>query len=291
MTDRVAWAMLTPALLGLSTFVLLPFAGSLLLSLTDLSLGSPHPPRWVGALQYQRLVADPAVARALFNNLAFAAVVVPLQTTLALALACLLHKPGWRLAGLYRGLFFAPVVFPMSLVAVIWRYLYAPGAAGPVNQLLAWVTLGHWQARDFLHHPQLALPALMLLSTWQGVGLQMVILLGGLQQIPGDLYEAAALDGARAFQRFRWITLPMLRNTLVFTGLMTTILAFRVFDQVQILTHGGPAGATSTLMFELVRSAFERQQMGRACALTVIFVLIVVLLTTLQRFALNRMSR
>lgn len=291
MTNRTAWAMLAPAVLGLVGFVLLPFAASLLLSLTDLSLGSPNPPRWVGTLQYQRLLADPAVARALVNNLRFAAVIVPLQTTLALALACLLHRPGWRLAGFYRGLFFAPVVFPMSLVAVIWRYLYAPGASGPVNQALAWVTSGNWQPRDFLHHPQLALPALMLLSLWQGVGLQMVLLLGGLQQIPGDLYEAASLDGAGALQRFRWITLPMLRNILVFTVLMTTILAFRVFDQVQILTHGGPAGATSTLMFELVRSAFERLQMGRACALTVIFVLIVVLLTTLQRLALSRLSR
>ena len=105
------------------------------------------------------------------------------------------------------------------------------------------------------------------------------------------LDEAAALDGAGPLQRFRWITLPLVRNTLVFTALMTTILAFRVFDQVHILTHGGPAGATSTLMFELVRSAFERLQMGRACALTVLFVGIVVLLTSLQRLVSGRLSR
>lgn len=290
MKNGSAWAMLAPAAIGLVLFVFLPFAASLLLSLTDLSLGSPNPTRWVGALQYRRLLTDPAIARALGNNLRFALFIVPLQTGIALALACLLHKPGWRLAGFYRGLFFAPVVFPMSLVAVIWRYLYAPGVSGPVNQLLAWISLGTWQPRDFLHDPELALPSLMLLSLWQGVGLQMVILLGGLQQIPGDLYEAAALDGAGPLQRFRWITLPLVRNTLVFTGLMTTILAFRVFDQVQILTHGGPAGATSTLMFELVRSAFERLQMGRACALTVLFVGIVLLLTSLQRVISGRLS-
>ena len=287
---RTAWAMLVPAGVGLLFFVLIPFVASLLLSLTDLSLGSPYSMHLVGTLQYRRLLADPTVARALNNNLRVALVIVPLQTALALLLACLLHKPGWRLAGFYRGLFFAPVVFPMSLVAVIWRYLYAPGANGSINLGLGWLTLDHWQPRDFLHDPQLALPSLMLLSVWQGVGLQMVILLAGLQQIPPDLYEAAALDGAGPLQRFRWITLPLLRNTLVFTGLMTTILAFRVFDQVQILTHGGPAGSTSTLMFELVRSAFERFQMGRACALTVLFVAIVVLLTSVQRLALRQES-
>ncbi|MBX3171627.1 MAG: sugar ABC transporter permease [Candidatus Eremiobacteraeota bacterium] len=280
--------MVSPAVLGLLLFVLAPFALSFLISFTDLSLGSPHPMHWVGTLQYERLFHDPALARALANNLRFALVVVPLQTALALALAVLLHRPGWRLAGLYRAIFFAPVVFPMSLVAVIWRYLYAPGLQGPANRLLSWLSLGHWQARDFLHDPEWALGALMALSVWQGVGLQMVILLGGLQQIPSDLYEAAALDGAGPLQRFRRVTLPMLRNTLIFTALMTSILAFRVFDQVQILTHGGPAGATSTLMFELVRSAFERLQMGRACALTVLFVLIVLLLTGLQRLALRQ---
>ena len=276
-------ALVLPAVLGLLLFVLAPFLFSCALSFTDLSLGSPHPVSWVGTLQYQRLLRDPALAQALGNNLWFVAVVVPVQTVLALALACLVHRPGWRLAGFYRTLFFLPVVFPMSLVAVIWRFLYAPGSGGTVNRLLLWLSCGHWQPRDFLHDQGLALPSLMVLSIWQGAGLQMVILLGGLQQISPELYEAAALDGAGPWQRFYRVTLPLLRNTLLFTALMTTILAFRVFDQVQILTHGGPAGATSTLMFELVRSAFERLQMGRACALTVLFVVIVVLLTGLQR--------
>jgi len=290
MMQRPAWWMLIPAALGLLVFVVVPFVCSFGMSFTDLALGSPHPVRWVGFQQYQRLAADPSVARALTNNLIFAVVITPLQTALALFLACVLNRPGWRLGGFYRSLFFAPVVFPMSLVAVIWRYLYAPGASGAFNQVLNALSLGHWQPRDFLHDPQLALPSLMLLSIWQGVGLQMVLLLAGLQQIPADLYEAAALDGSSPLLRFRFVTLPMLRNTLIFTALMTTILAFRVFDQVQILTHGGPAGATTTLMFELVRSAFERLQMGRACALTVVFVIIVVVLTGVQRFLLRQKS-
>lgn len=279
--------MLAPALSGLVLFLLIPFVFSLLLSFTDLRLGTPYPVHFVGVLQYRRLAADPSVLRALENNLLFAALVTPLQTGFALLLAWLVNRPGWRLSGPVRAVFFLPVLFPMSLVAVIWRYIYAPGPSGALNWGLGMLSFGLWQPRDFLHDPQWAIPALALLSIWQGVGLQMVLLLGGLQQIPADLYEAAALDGAGPWLRFRWITLPMLRNSLVFTGLMTTILAFRLFDQVQILTQGGPADATTTLMYELVRSAFERQQMGRACALTVLLVLIVVGLTAIQRLALR----
>jgi multiple sugar transport system permease protein len=282
--------MVLPATLGLTVCVLLPFLCSILMSFTDLSLGSPYEIQWVGWTQYERLAADPAVARALRNNLLFAAVIVPTQTGLALALACLVDKPGWRVGGFYRGLFFAPVVLPMSLVCVIWRRLFEAGPTGPFNQLLSLVSLGQWQARDFLHDPQLALGAVILLSLWQGVGLQMVLLLAGLQQIPQALYEASALDGASPLQQFRRITLPLLRNTLIFTALMTTILAFRVFDQVQILTHGGPAGATSTLMFEIVRSAYERLQMGRACALTVVLISIVLGLSILQKSVLRQNS-
>ncbi|MBS2039673.1 sugar ABC transporter permease [bacterium] len=279
--------LLVPALLGLVLFLLIPFVLSFLISFTDLRLGTPYPIRFVGLGQYSRLAVDQGVLRALRNNLLFGLFVPPIQTGLALTLACLVNRPGWRLAVPLRALFFLPVLFPMSLVAVIWRYLYAPGPLGPFNWLLGMLTFGMWQPHDFLHEPRWALPALALLSVWQGVGLQMVLLLGGLQQVPVDLYEAAAMDGAGPWLCFRRITLPMLRNTLVFTTLMTTILAFRLFDQVQILTQGGPADCTTTLMYELFRSAFERQQMGRACALTVLLVGIVIGLAALQRLAVR----
>jgi multiple sugar transport system permease protein len=271
-----------PAMAGLTCFVAIPFLLAIALSLTNLHLASPLPVAFVGATQFVRLFEDPAFIRALLNSLLFAAVVVPLQTVLALALALLLNRPLLGRA-LFRTLFFMPVVFPLSLVSVIWILIYAPGPDGMLNGFLQFISLGHWQPRDFLHDPVLALPAIMLTSIWQGVGFQMVIVLAGLQNIPEQLYEAACLDGAGRWQRFWHITLPGLRNTLIFVMLVTTILAFRLFEQVQIMTHGGPNRATATVMFEAVQAAFSRQQVAQGAAITVVFFVVVVAVTLLQR--------
>jgi multiple sugar transport system permease protein len=271
-----------PALAGLLIFVAAPFLLAIGLSFTNLRLGSPLPLEFVGLRQFSRLFDDPVFTRALLNNLLFTVVVVPVQTMLALALALLLHQP-LKGRALFRTLFFMPVVFPLSLVAVVWILIYAPGPDGMLNSFLQLISLGHWQPRDFLHDTWLALPAIMLTSVWQGVGFQMVILLAGLQGIPEQLYEAARIDGASRWQRFWHITLPQLRNPLIFVMLVTTILAFRLFEQVQIMTHGGPRHATTTVMYEAVQAAFSRQQVARGAAVTVIFFLVVLLVTVLQR--------
>ena len=271
-----------PALAGLLIFVAIPFLLAIGLSFTNLRLGSPLPLEYVGLTQFTRLFDDPAFTRALLNNLVFTVIVVPIQTLLALGLALLLNQP---LKGrtVFRTLFFMPVVFPLSLVSVIWILIYAPGPDGMLNSFLQLITFDYWQPRDFLHDPWLALPAIMLTSIWQGVGFQMVILLAGLQSISEELYEAARIDGAGRWQRFWHITLPQLRNTLIFVMLMTTILAFRLFEQVQIMTHGGPRHATTTVMYEAVQAAFTRQQVAKGAAVTVIFFLVVLLVTVLQR--------
>ena len=123
----------------------------------------------------------------------------------------------------------------------------------------------------------------MLYSIWKYFGFSMVILLAGLQQIPRELYEAAALDGAGGWARFRYVTLPQLRNPLIFVVMITTILSFRLFDQVQIMTRGGPNGATTTVMYEAVQAVFTRQQVARASAMTVVFFLMVLAVTWVQR--------
>jgi multiple sugar transport system permease protein len=271
-----------PAFLGLALFVALPFGLALFLSLTNAKLGSPLPTRFVGFEQYRRLFADEAFLHALRNNAVFTLAVVPVQTCLALALALLLHQ---RLKGLalFRTLFFLPVVFPLSLVAVVWVLMFAPGPDGTINALLSTLTFGAWTPRDFLHDPALALPAIMLTSIWQGAGFQMVILLAGLQAIPGDLYEAAAIDGAGRWRRFLHVTLPQLRPVLLFVALVTTILCFRLFDQVQVMTRGGPNDATTTVLYEAVQASFQRQQVARASAMTVVLFLVVLAAALLQR--------
>ena len=274
--------MVAPALLGLVVFIAVPFLLSLALSFTNLRLGSPLPTEFVGIEQYRRLVAEPSFTHALLNNALFALSVVPLQTGLALALAVVLDTR-FRGRTILRILFFMPVVFPMALVAVVWELLYAPGPAGMVNAFLGALSGGHLPPQDFLHDPGLALGAVIVVSIWQGLGFQMVVLLAGLQSIPDPLYEAAAIDGAGRFSQFLHVTLPGLRNPLIFTALITSILAFRVFDQVQIMTQGGPNDTTTTVMFEAVRAAFSRQQVGLASAMTVVFFIVVLVITVAQR--------
>ncbi|MEM9215581.1 MAG: sugar ABC transporter permease [Cyanobacteria bacterium P01_F01_bin.150] len=284
-----ALGMAAPGLLGLGLFVALPFALAVLLSFTNLRLGSPLPLEWIGLEQYRRILSDPTFFRALINNGVFALVIVPLQTALALGLALLLNRPLKGMA-VFRTLFFMPVVFPMSLVSVVWMLMYAPSANGLINSLLSFITFGLWTPQDFLNDPVLALPAIILLSLWQGMGFQMVIILAGLQAIPTVLYEAAAIDGSNAWNRFRYVTLPQLRNTLIFVMLVTSILAFRLFDQVEIMTQGGPNDATTTVMYEAVTVAFEQQKIAKGSAMTVVFFLIVLAIALLQRLFLKEES-
>jgi multiple sugar transport system permease protein len=273
-----------PALAGLAVFVAAPFVFALVLSFTDARLGSPLPVAWVGIEQYVRVFASAEFRHALLNNLWFAAVVVPVQTSLALAAAVMLDR-GLRGRSLFRIAFFLPVVFPMALIAVVWELLLAPGPTGAVNAFLEAVTLGAWEPRDFLRDPALAMPAIMALSIWQGMGFQMVVLLAGLQAIPDRLYEAARLDGAGSWRRFLHVTLPGLRNPLVLVAVVTAILAFRLFDQIRILTGGGPGDATTTVMYEAVVAGFDRQQIALSAAMSVVFFIIVLTITGLGRAA------
>lgn len=278
--------MATPAMLGLVFFVATPFALAVIFSFTNLHLGSPLPVQWVGTLQYERLIRDPGFLRALSNNIVFALLVVPMQTGLALVIALLLHQ---RLRGLvfFRTLFFLPVVFPLSLIAIVWMMLLAPGESGSFNGFLQFITLDHWQAKDFLRDPGWALAAIVFTSVWQGLGFQMIILLAALQAIDEQLYEAAHMDGAGAIQRFWYITLPQLRNALIFVVLATAILAFRLFDQVQIMTQGGPQQATTTVMYEAVRAAFSRQQIAKGAAMSVLLFTIVLTITLISKRAMR----
>lgn len=276
--------MVAPAVVGLALFVAAPFLLAVALSFTDLRLGSPLPVGWVGLEQYREILSDPTFRQAFVNNLYFTAVVVPLQTSMALGAALLLDL-GLRGTWLARLAFLLPVVFPMALIAVVWEMLYAPGPDGALNALLSAATFGAWASRDFLRDPTLAMPAIIALSIWQGMGLQMLILSAGLGAIPDQLYEAAVLDGAGPLGRFIHITLPGLRNPLIFVIVITGILSFRLFDQIQILTRGGPQDRTTTVMYEAVTAAFERRQVALSAAMTVVFFLVVLAITLAGRSA------
>jgi multiple sugar transport system permease protein len=274
----VAWLMSVPALAGLLLFLLVPFVIAFVMSFTNYSFNSPLPTRWIGVENYERLFTNSVFLHALGNNLLFAAAVVPVQTALALALALLVNRPLKRMV-FFRTVFFLPVIYPMALVAVVWELIFAPGATGLMNHFLHWASFGAWNtATDFLHNSKFAMPAIIVMSIWQGVGYQMVILLAGLQTIPSSLYEAAAIDRAGPWRQFWHVTLPQLRNTLLFVVMITTILAFRLFDQIWILTQGGPNHATTTLMYESFVASRERNQVSLGAAMAVIFFVIMMVI-------------
>lgn len=287
--------MATPALLGLIAFVAVPFIVAIGLSFFNVQLDSVHPARFFGLTQYQRLFTDPIVSgpffRALLNNLTFAVVVVPVQTGLALFLAVLLNR---KLRGMavFRTFFFMPVVFPMALVAVIWRLILDRGDQGLLNSVIHFISGGFLGAHDWLGSSATALASVILLSIWQGAGFQMVIILAALQEIPQERYEAAQLDRANAWGQFRHVTVPGIRNTLIFVVLLTTILSFRIYDQVYILikTAGANADATRTVLFQATQTVFDENNLGQAAAITVVFFIIVVALTLVQRRILRQRS-
>ncbi len=280
--STAAIGMALPALIGLGLFVVLPFLLAIGLSFTNARLGSPLGIQFVGLREYVYVLSDATFWRALGNNCLFAALIVPGQTALALGLALLLNQP-LRGMVVFRTLFFMPVIFPIALVSVVWILIFAPGPEGMLNGFLGWLSGGAWQPRDFLNDPTWALPAVVLTSIWQGAGFQMVVLLAGLQSIDPALHEAAAMDGAGRFRRFLHVTLPGLRNPLIFVTIVTTILSFRIFDQVRIMTNGGPKGATTTVVYEIVQAAFDRAQLSRGAAMAVLFFVLVLGLTLIQR--------
>jgi ABC-type sugar transport system permease subunit len=286
---RPAFWFLLPALALLGVFVVWPMLRSLWWSLHDVDLLASSRQRWVGLGQYSDLLSDARFRRAFANTALFAVLVVPLQTLLALLCALWVNRPdpAWRWL---RMAFFLPTVMAMPVLAILWTMLYQPvtgGEMGPINATL--VALG-LRARDWLHEPALALPALAAMSIWQGVGLQMMVFLAALQALPQDVLEAATLDGAGPPQRTLHITLPALRNTIIFVLSVTTIFAFRLFVQPYLMTRGGPAGSTRSVIQALYEMTFVSQDLGRASAGAVLFLLVVAGVTLLGR-ALAREER
>jgi multiple sugar transport system permease protein len=223
---------------------------------------------------------DEAFLRGLLNNFYFAAVVVPLQTGLALFLAILVNQ---KLKGknIFRTIYFSPVVTTMVVVAIVWTFLYNP--SGLINSVIQSISFGNLGPYRWLQNTGLVFPAIMVLSIWQGAGFQMVIFLAGLQDIPEYLYEAAEVDGANIIQQFFNITLPQLRNTTIFVVVSTTILAFKLFTQVEVMTQGGPQNASMTTVVHLVHQGWGNLRVGYASAISIVFFLIVLGVSILQR--------
>ena len=277
---RIIALFVGPSLLGLVLFTLGPLLASLGISLTSWDLLTP--PQYIGLANYSELLGSTEIHDALLHTLLFIVIYLPAVLVLGLLLAVLLNRP---LGGLqfYRTAFFMPVVSSWVAVSLMWKWILNP-AFGLVNYILGLVHLpqpGWWA------DPHWALPAVIIASIWKDIGFVMVLLLAGLQGIGRQYYEAARIDGAGAWRCFLHITIPLLSPTIFFVVVISLINSFQVFDQVWVMTGGGPGGASSVLVEQIVQNAFTYSRMGYASALSWLLFAIIFVITAIQ-FAIQK---
>ena len=277
--ERIEWSaylFVLPFVLLTFLFVVLPALSGIFVSFTDWTmLGTPH---WVGLANFARLGDDPDIPMVLGNTFRYGAMVIPTTVVVALGLALFVNRrlPGY---GLARTSFFLPYVLSVTVISIIWVWLLDT-RYGIVNLALArlgipnipWLTTRQW-----------VMTSIGLTSVWSTAGFFMVILLGGLQDIPEELYDAARVDGARGWQEFWFVTLPLLRPVLSWVLTMQTIGALREFNRMYIMTRGGPAGSSSSIMYLLWTNSFQRYNMGYGSAIAILLFGVVLLLTIMQR--------
>jgi multiple sugar transport system permease protein len=270
-----------PALALIAVFFVLPVAAGLALSLSDFdiyALGNLDYLRFVGFGNYARLVQDPLFWRALLNTFYFVLVGGPLSVLVSLGAALLINARLVRWKGLFRVVFFLPVMTALVAVAVVWRYIYHP-RYGLLNYALGLLGI---EPVDWLGDPLLAMPALILMAVWKNFGYNMIIFIAGLQSIPEQLYDSARIDGAGRFQQLRYITLPLLAPTFVFVGLLTMIGSFQLFAEPYVMTQGGPGDATLSVVLLMYEQGFRWWNLGYAAAIAFLLFAIMLAGTILQ---------
>jgi len=271
-----------PAVSAIVLFFFLPVVASLGLSFTDFdvyAVASWHNLRFVGFGNYSRLLGDPLFWVALRNTVYFVAVGVPLSIGISLAAALLVDARSVRFKAFFRTAFFLPVVTTLVAVAVVWRYVYHP-RFGLLNQALGAFGVG---PIDWLGDPRWAMPAIILMAAWKNFGFNLLIFLAALQAIPERLYEAARLDGASAGQQLRYVTLPLLAPTFVYVAVITVIGYFQLVAEPYVMTQGGPANATLSIVLLMYQQGFRWWNMGYAAAIAFVLFAIILGLTALQR--------
>lgn len=284
MTSERDWRGLlfvAPFLLLYSIILIFPLVRGAWLSLNQVDLfGAGH---FVGAGNYVRLANDPVFYQSLLNTFIVTLMIVPPLTIIALALALALNNGG-KGAAIFRGIFFSSAVLSVTIVTLIWRFMLAPDAG-----FLGYVAKAFGaEPLAFLSDPHLVLPALAITTVWWSVGFPMLLFLAGLQQIPEDMYEAAALDNANRWMTFWRITLPSIRRTLVLVVMLQTAAQLQLFGQSQLLTAGGPSGASRTAVLFLFESAFGRWELGYASAAAEVLFVLILAVTLTQYWATGR---
>jgi putative chitobiose transport system permease protein len=276
-----AWGFLSPALLLIGLSVLIPAAMALVMSFSQTGLDVSEPLQFIGLANIRRLLADPMFARVSVTTFLYLIGVVPPMVLGALGLAVLVNR---QLPGIhwFRGAFYTPVLVSIVVAAIAFRWLYAE--TGLVNGWLVALLGERFSPIGFLTTPLLALPSVMLVTLWKGLGYYMVIFLAGLQGISPELYEAAALDGSEGWRKHVDITLPLLRPYITLVAVISAIAATKVFEEVFLMTQGGPADSTRTIVYYVYDQAFAELEISYACTVGLALFLVVLVLS-LVRYA------
>ena len=281
--NLAGFAFVAPFLILYTIILIYPLVLGIALSLRRVDLFGGG--TFVGLDNYARLLADPVFHQALLNTFMVALMIVPTLTVITLLLALALNR-ATRDAAIFRGIFFSSSVLSVTIVTLIWRFILAPDA-GLLGE--AWTAMGR-EPLGFLSDPDLTLPALAITTIWWSIGLPMMLFLAGLQQIPEDVYEAAALDNASRWTTFRRVTLPALRRTVILVVMLQTAAQLQMFGQSQLLTAGGPSGASRTIVLYIFESAFGRWELGYATAMAEILFILILAVTLTQYWVTSRSS-
>ncbi len=288
--SRTGWLFVTPALLLIGVFFVIPVMGAFALSFTDFdiySVGDISKTRVIGLANYSALMDNPLFWTATRNTLYFVMIGGPLSAAVSLGAALLVNSKMARFRPFFRSAFFAPWVTTLVAMALVWRYIYH-AEYGLLNAALGVVGIG---PIDWLGSTTWSMPSLILLSVWKNFGYNMLIFLAGLQSIPDELYEAASLDGAGAWRRFRHVTLPMLGPTFVFVGVVTMIASFQIFSEPYVMTQGGPLKSTLTLVLFMYEQGFRWWRLGFSASIAVVLFILTAVGTVIQLHLQRRAAR
>jgi len=279
-----AYLLVTPAVILLIAFLLVPMIYTVYYSGFEYQIMRPNKITFIQLDNYMKLFRDKDFWIALKNTIYFTIIVVPLQTSMALVLALLVSKK-FKGVAVFRTMYFSPQLTSMVVIAVLWSILYNSNPnTGLINSILVDIGL---EPVNFLTNENTAMNSIIFMSAWQGAGYQMMIFLAGLQGIPVDQYEAAAVDGANGWKQFLHITLPGLKGTIKYVVMITTIQAMKLFTQPYVMTQGGPKNSTKTLVYYIYTQGFQKGNFGYACAIAAVFFAIVVTMSLTMKKILS----
>lgn len=276
--NALGYLFLSPALILLIIFLLIPIGMMFYYAFTDYYLLTPDARQFVGLDNFKKLMSDPIFKQSIWNTAKFVVWIIPVQLGAALGMALIVNKQ--RKGNIFfKVAFFAPVVMSLVVISILWLYLLNPNE-GLINALLNKIGIA---SMPFLKSPKQAMYTIVFVSAWQGAGYQMLLLLGGMQNIPKDVYEAAELDGFTKFQQFRYITMPLLKPTAIFVLLTTLISAFKLIVQPMVMTQGGPMNSTMTMVYYIYQTGFTDRLVGYSSSIALIFTTMIGLITIAQR--------